>query len=233
MDFLEVSLPSNRFWSNSDANIRQIWDFARTNEVRGLRGEHRQLCYRCAARQIKSFDASNAMSIQGFEQIFGIFEFDFDLQNWIFQFEIFLKIFVFVSLFWRIFFGTFCSKLKRLKYWNLPQNLWTFMCSGWRGLFAEKLEASARSRVSQYLSSVERGSRDYDMEKMTCTLWNSERLFSKAEILFLAVKWGAEPENQIKFFYENAIQFWQNPNHEFFTQNIFDNFSREMKVVSS
>ena len=92
------------------------------------------------------------------------------------------------------------------------------MWSGWRGLFAEKLEASARSRVSQYLSSVERGSRDYDMEKMTCTLWNSERLFSKAEILFLAVKWGAEPENQIKFFYENAIQFWQNPNHEFFTQ---------------
>ena len=31
------------------------------------------------------------------------------------------------------------------------------------------------------------------------------------------------------------IQFWQNPQHfgEFFTQNFFDNFSREIKVVNS
>ena len=34
MDFLEVSLPSNRFWSNSEAKFRQNWDFA--NRMRSV-----------------------------------------------------------------------------------------------------------------------------------------------------------------------------------------------------
>ena len=34
MAFLEVSLPSNRFWSNSEAKFRQNWDFA--NRMRSV-----------------------------------------------------------------------------------------------------------------------------------------------------------------------------------------------------
>ena len=145
MDFLEVSLPSNRFWSNSEAKFRQNWDFA--NRMRSVVSVVSTDNFVTAARQgrLSLLRLRTLCQSKVFLAIFRYFGLFWPKNGILFEYIFLLFCIDFLLCFDDYLTRFFFVNLKCLKYWNLPQNCWTSMCSGWRGLFAEKLEASTRS----------------------------------------------------------------------------------------
>lgn len=184
MDFLEVSLPSNRFWSNSEAKFRQNWDFA--NRMRSVVSVVSTDNFVTAARQgrLSLLRLRTLCQSKVFLAIFRYFGLFWPKNGILYEYFFLLFCFDFLLCFYDFLTRFFreIEEFEILKFASKLLNVYVLWLT--RPFRRKTWSEHAFARVSQLLCFVERGSRDYDMEKMTCTLWSSERLFSKAEILY-------------------------------------------------